>query len=69
MKSQMMIMTGNAGMCQEVTNNVSFFIQIDPNKDVGLEINAEATECMFMSHEQSTGQNRNIKIINRCGRV
>jgi hypothetical protein len=30
-------------------------------KEVGLEVNAEKTECMFMSCRQTTGQNHYMK--------
>jgi hypothetical protein len=38
---------------------------IDANKEVGLEINAEKTKYMLLSHHQNVGQNRDIKIVNR----
>jgi hypothetical protein len=38
---------------------------IDASKEVGLEINAEKTKCMLLSHHQNVGQNRDIKIANR----
>jgi hypothetical protein len=31
------------------------------SKGTGLEVNAEKTKCMFMSCEQTAGQNHNIK--------
>jgi len=37
----------------------------DANKGVGLEVNAEKTRCMFMSHHQATGQNHNLIINNK----
>jgi hypothetical protein len=39
---------------------------IDSRKDVGLEVNAEKTRYMLMSHHQTARQNRDIKIVNRC---
>jgi hypothetical protein len=38
---------------------------IDASKEVGLEINVEKTKYMLLSHHQSVGQNRDIKIANR----
>jgi hypothetical protein len=34
------------------------------SKDIGLEINAEKTKYMIMSHHQNSGQNQNISIAN-----
>jgi hypothetical protein len=38
---------------------------IDASKEVGLEVNAEKTKYMLLSHHQNAGQNHNIKIANR----
>jgi hypothetical protein len=38
---------------------------IDAIKEVGLEVNADKTKYMLMSHHQNAGQNYNIKIGNR----
>jgi hypothetical protein len=35
---------------------------LDANKEVGLEVNAEETECMFMSYHQTTGKNNFMRI-------
>jgi hypothetical protein len=37
---------------------------LEASRDVGLEINAEKTKYMIMSHHQNTGQNQNIRIVN-----
>jgi hypothetical protein len=37
---------------------------IDASKEVGLEVNAEKTKYMLLSHYQNAGQNRDIKIAN-----
>jgi len=34
------------------------------NWEVGLEMNAEKTKCMFVSHRQNIGQNKNFLIEN-----
>jgi hypothetical protein len=39
---------------------------IDASKEVGLEVNAEKTKYMLLSRHQKAGQNRDIKIANRC---
>jgi hypothetical protein len=39
---------------------------IDGSKKVGLEVNIEKTKYMLPSHHQNAGQNRDIKIANRC---
>jgi hypothetical protein len=38
---------------------------IEASKEVGLEINVEKTKYMLLSHHQSVGQNRDMKIANR----
>jgi hypothetical protein len=38
----------------------------DASKEIGLEVNAEKTKYMLLSHHQNAGQNHNIKIANRC---
>jgi hypothetical protein len=40
----------------------------DANKEVGLEVNTEKTKYTYMllSRHQNAGQNRDIKIANRC---
>jgi hypothetical protein len=38
----------------------------DTSKEVGLEVNAEKTKHMLLSHHQNAGQNYDIKIANRC---
>jgi hypothetical protein len=37
----------------------------EASKKVGLEINAEKTKYMLLSHHQDIGQNRDMKIANR----
>jgi hypothetical protein len=37
---------------------------LEASRDVGLEINAEKTKYMIMSHHQNSGQNQNIRIAN-----
>jgi hypothetical protein len=39
---------------------------IDASKEVGLEENTEKTKYMLLSGKQNAGQNRDIKISNRC---
>jgi hypothetical protein len=39
---------------------------IDASKEVGLEVNAEKTKYMLLSHHQTAGQNHDIKIAHRC---
>jgi hypothetical protein len=38
---------------------------IDAGKEVGLEVNTEKTEYMFLSRHQNKGQNHDIKIANK----
>jgi hypothetical protein len=38
---------------------------IDASKEVGLEVNAEKTKYMLLSHHQNVRQNHDIKIGNR----
>jgi hypothetical protein len=35
---------------------------LETSRDVGLEVNAEKTKYMIMSHHQNSGQNQNIRI-------
>jgi hypothetical protein len=35
---------------------------LEASKDIGLEINAEKTKYMIMSHHPNSGQNQNIRI-------
>jgi hypothetical protein len=38
----------------------------DASKEVGLEVNTEKTKYMFLSHQQNSCQNQDIKIADRC---
>jgi hypothetical protein len=38
---------------------------IDANEEVCLEVNAEKTKYMLLSHHQNAGQNHNVKVANR----
>jgi hypothetical protein len=37
---------------------------LEASRDVGLEINAEKTKCMIISHHPNSGQNQNIRTAN-----
>jgi hypothetical protein len=37
---------------------------LEASRDIGLEINAEKTKCMIISHQPNSGQNQNIRIAN-----
>jgi hypothetical protein len=37
---------------------------LEASRDICLEINAEKTKCMIMSHHLNSGQNQNIRIAN-----
>jgi hypothetical protein len=37
---------------------------LEASRDIGLEINAEKTKYMIMSHHPNSGQNQNIRIAN-----
>jgi hypothetical protein len=37
---------------------------LEASRDTGLEINAEKTKYMIMSHHPNSGQNQNIRITN-----
>jgi hypothetical protein len=39
---------------------------IDASTEVGLEVNAEKTKYLFLSHHQNAGQNYEMKIANGC---
>jgi hypothetical protein len=38
---------------------------IEASKKVGLEVNAEKTDYMLMSHHQNAAENHNMKTVNR----
>jgi len=38
---------------------------VGTSRYVGLEINAEKTKCMFMSRHQNSGENRNVRRVNK----
>jgi hypothetical protein len=37
---------------------------LEASRDIGLEINAEKTKSVIMSHHPNSGQNQNIRIAN-----
>jgi hypothetical protein len=39
-------------------------ILLEASRDTGLEINAEKTKYMIMSHNPNSGQNQNVRIAN-----
>jgi hypothetical protein len=39
---------------------------IDASKEVSLQRDTEKTKYMLLPHHQNVGQNRDIKIVNRC---
>jgi hypothetical protein len=39
---------------------------IDVSKEVGIEVSAEKTKYMLLSHHQNAGKRYDIKIANRC---
>jgi hypothetical protein len=39
---------------------------IDANNEVGPEVNTEKTKYMLLSRHQNAGENRDIKIANKC---
>jgi hypothetical protein len=50
----------NINIIKKNTETVS-----DTSKEVGLEVNTEKTECVFMSCHRTTGQNHYIKAANK----
>jgi hypothetical protein len=38
---------------------------LQASRNIGLEINAEKTKCMIMSHHLNSGQNQNIRMANK----
>jgi hypothetical protein len=47
------------------TKNKNTGTLIDVSKEVGLEVNAEKTKYLLLSHHQNAGQNHDIKTGNR----
>jgi hypothetical protein len=41
-----------------------FWTLLEASRDIGLEINAEKTKYVIMSHHPNSGQNQNIRIAN-----
>jgi hypothetical protein len=41
-------------------------LENEAGKEIGLEVNTEKTKYMLLSRQQNTGQNRDIKVGNRC---
>jgi hypothetical protein len=39
---------------------------IDSSKEVGVEVNAEKTKYIFLSHHENAGQNHDINVASRC---
>jgi hypothetical protein len=58
------VLAGNMDTIRKNTENL-----IDASKEAGLELNAERTtykyKYMLLSHHQNTGQNHDIKIVNK----
>jgi hypothetical protein len=50
----------NTGSVKKNTETI-----IDASKEVGLEVNAEKTKYMLLSHHQNAGKNHNMKIGDR----
>jgi hypothetical protein len=58
------------GHCDRLGDNIHTIkenteFMIDASKEVGLEVNAEKSKYMLLSHHQNAGQNHNIKIANK----
>jgi ribosomal protein L24 len=54
------LLVENINIIKKKTKAVS-----DASMEVGLQVNVEITEYMFMSHHQTAGQNVNIKVASK----
>jgi hypothetical protein len=63
---QLLVYAGDVNLLGNSINTIKVNTKtfLEANIDVGLEINAENTEYMIMSHHPNSGQNQNIRIAN-----
>jgi hypothetical protein len=59
---QLLVYADDVNNIDTIKNNTETLID---TKEVGLEVNAEKTKYISLSHHQNAGQNHNIKIANR----
>ena len=52
------------GCIQNIKKNTESLVAA--SKEIGLEVNAEKTKCMFVSQHQNAGQNHGIKMDDKC---
>jgi hypothetical protein len=63
---QLLVYSDNVNLLGNSINTIKENMQtlIEANRDIGLEINAEKTKYMIMSHNPNSGQNQNVRITN-----
>jgi hypothetical protein len=63
---QVLVYAGDVNLLGDSVNTIKENSEtlLEHGRDVGLEINAEKTKCMIMSHHPNSGQNQNIRIAN-----
>jgi hypothetical protein len=60
---QLLVYAGDVNLLGNSINIIE--ILSEASRDIGLEINAQKTKCVIMSHHPNSGQNQNLRIANK----
>jgi hypothetical protein len=61
---QLLVYADDVNLLGDSVNKRKFRNTLRASRDIGLEINAEKTKYVIMSHHPNSGQNQNIRIAN-----